>query len=87
MLGEENSNIILLKLKDMGNIGSVVFIDIFNDIFDLCGYPFNEWMGGTLTWTHEGVKQVNVQLNASKRDILRGLYEYYRKEHRYHGQV
>ncbi len=39
MLGEENSNVILLKLKDTANINSVVFIDIFNDIFDLCGYP------------------------------------------------
>lgn len=40
MLGEPNSEVILLKLKDTGDINSVVFIDIFNDIFDLCGYPF-----------------------------------------------
>lgn len=39
MLGEESSNVILLKLKDTNSINSVVFIDIFNDIFDLCGYP------------------------------------------------
>lgn len=39
MLNEKDSNIILLKLRDVGNINSVVFIDIFNDVFDLCGYP------------------------------------------------
>lgn len=39
MLNERNSDIILLKLRDVGNINSVVFIDIFNDVFDLCGYP------------------------------------------------
>ena len=39
MLNERNSNIILLKLRDTGNINSVVFIDIFNDMLDLCGYP------------------------------------------------
>lgn len=37
--------------------------------------------------TFEGVKQINVQLNAPKREILKGLYEYYKKEHRYHGQA
>ena len=39
MLNERNSDIILLKLRDVGNINSVVFIDIFNDVLDLCGYP------------------------------------------------
>lgn len=42
MLGEDHSEVILLKLKDTSNINSVVFIDIFNDIFDLCGYPLNK---------------------------------------------
>lgn len=35
----------------------------------------------------EGVKQINVQLSISKREILKGLYEYYKKEHKYHGQA
>ena len=39
MLNERNSDIILLKLRDVGNINSVVFIDIFNVVLDLCGYP------------------------------------------------
>lgn len=39
MLNERDSNIILLKLRDVGNINSVVFIDIFNDVLDLCEYP------------------------------------------------
>lgn len=39
MLNERDSIIILLKLRDVGNINSVVFIDIFNDVLDLCGYP------------------------------------------------
>lgn len=73
MLSEPNSNMILLKLKDTTNISSVVFIDIFNDVLDLCGY--------------EGVKQINVQLSLSKRDILRGLYEYYKREHKYRGVI
>lgn len=37
--------------------------------------------------THDAVKQVNVQLTPAKRDILRGLFENYNKEHKYHGQV
>ena len=73
MLSEPNSNMILLKLKDTTSISSVVFIDIFNDVLDLCGY--------------EGVKQINVQLSLSKRDILRGLYEYYQREHKYRGVI
>lgn len=44
-------------------------------------------MCGCLTTSQEGVKQVNVQLLMSKRDVLRGLYDNYKKEHKYHGQV
>jgi hypothetical protein len=39
MLSEEKSDLILLKVKEVHNINSVVFIDFFNDLFDLCGYP------------------------------------------------
>lgn len=39
MLSEERSDLILLKVKEVHNINSVVFIDFFNDLFDLCGYP------------------------------------------------
>lgn len=73
MLSEPNSQLILLKLKDTSSINSVVFSNIFNDVLDLCGY--------------EGVKQINVQLSATKRDILRGLYEYYKREHKYRGVI
>ena len=45
MLNERNSDIILLKLRDVGNINSVVFIDIFNDVLDLCGYPLRHQIG------------------------------------------
>lgn len=41
MLNEKHGNLILLKLRDVNNINSVVFIDIFNDIFDLFEYPFD----------------------------------------------
>lgn len=73
MLSEPNSQLTLLKLKDTSSINSVVFSNIFNDVLDLCGY--------------EGVKQINVQLSAAKRDILRGLYEYYKREHKYRGVI
>ena len=39
MLSEEKSDLILLKVKEVHNINSVFFIDFFNDLFDLCGYP------------------------------------------------
>lgn len=73
MLSEPNSQLILLKLKDTSSINSVVFSNIFNDVLDLCGY--------------EGVKQINVQLSTAKRDILRGLFEYYKREHKYKGVI
>ena len=41
----------------------------------------------SLNNTRDAVKKVNVQLTPTKRDILRGLYEYYNREHKYHGQV
>lgn len=40
MLNEQNSNLILSKLRDVSDINNVVLVDIFNDVFDLCGYPF-----------------------------------------------
>ena len=41
----------------------------------------------SLTDRQEGVKQVNVQLSLAKREVLRGIYENYKKEHKYRGQV
>lgn len=41
----------------------------------------------SFTFTREGMKQVNVQINPARRDILRNLYDNYKKEHRYHGQA
>ena len=38
LLSETNSQMILSKLRHLSDIDNVVFIDIFNDIFDLCGY-------------------------------------------------
>lgn len=73
MLSEPNSQLILLKLKDSESINSVVFSNVFNDVLDLCGY--------------EGVKQINVQLSVAKRDILKGLFEYYKREHKYRGVI
>ena len=88
LLSETNSQMILSKLRDLSDISNVVFIDIFNDIFDLCGYPFDfhlNWLVSFM-WTVDGVKQVNTQLNPARRMILKGLYEYYKKEHKFHGQ-
>lgn len=39
MLNESGSQVILSKLRDLSDINNVVLIDIFNDVFDLCGYP------------------------------------------------
>ena len=40
LLNESNSTILLSRLRDLSDINNVVLIDIFNDIFDLVGYPF-----------------------------------------------
>ena len=90
LLNESNSTILLSRLRDLSDINNVVLIDIFNDIFDLVGYPFNSFLFSLVfltICTVEGVKKINVQLSPPKREVLRGLYEYYKKEHKYHGQA